>query len=613
MQTRFDSTKESLRDLLTEIQDGTLQLPDFQRGWVWDDDHIKSLLASVSLTFPIGAIMKLETGGEGIRFKPRPIEGTEFNGVDPQVLILDGQQRLTSLFQALLCPKPVRTKDARGKALQRYYYVDMVKALSPNGDREEAVVSVSEERKLSGFQGQELIDLGEPEREFEQCMFPANQMFDSFAWRRRFNDFWREDPAKAKLFDDFEGNLIEQFKRYQVPVIKLGRETPKEAVCLVFEKVNTGGVPLNVFELLTATFAADEFQLRDDWDARRRRLVQGHEVLRVVESDNFLQAISLMVTFARRQLHLQEGKPRGEAPAIGCRRRDVLQLTAEDYQAWADTIERGFEKAARFLHLQKIFKPRDVPYPTQLIPLAAIYAALGRDGDTDTARRQLAQWHWCGVLGELYGSTTETRFARDLPEVVSMVRDGPTPVTVSDANFTASRLLSMRTRNSAAYKGVYALLMRDGCLDLTTGESIEAQTYFDDQIDIHHIFPRKWCESQGIESRFYHSIINKTAISARTNRSIGGRAPSEYLQTLERHMPQNRLEEILVTHRIPSSSLRGDDYWGFFEERGEAILDLIENAMGKPVIREDGAFSPDVSDDDYEDLADDETLEQAAG
>ena len=90
--------------------------------------------------------------------------------------------------------------------------------------------------------------------------------------------------------------MIKRFEQYQVPVIELKKETPKEAVCLVFERVNTGGVPLTVFELLTAAFAADDFQLRDDWNAREARLKQQHPVLRNLQSDDFLQAISLLVT-----------------------------------------------------------------------------------------------------------------------------------------------------------------------------------------------------------------------------------------------------------------------------------------------------------------------------
>ena len=70
----FDSTKTSLRILLDDIVAGKLQLPDFQRGWVWDDEHIRSLLVSIARSFPIGAVMLLETGGE-VRFQVRPVEG----------------------------------------------------------------------------------------------------------------------------------------------------------------------------------------------------------------------------------------------------------------------------------------------------------------------------------------------------------------------------------------------------------------------------------------------------------------------------------------------------------------------------------------------------------
>src|SRR5438046_15410 len=96
----FDSTKRNLKTVLEHAQAGRSQLPDFQRGWVWDDDHIRDLLASISRSFPIGAVMLLESGGD-VRFKTRLIEGAEATATQPENLILDGQQRLTSLFQSL--------------------------------------------------------------------------------------------------------------------------------------------------------------------------------------------------------------------------------------------------------------------------------------------------------------------------------------------------------------------------------------------------------------------------------------------------------------------------------------------------------------------------------
>ena len=140
----FDSTKTPLQEILARADKGSLQLPDFQRGWVWDDERIRSLVASVSVSFPIGAVMLLETGGQHVRFKPRPLSGTHerLRQVAPETLILDGQQRLTSLYQALMSAAAVETKDAKGKPIRRWYYLDMKKAVTNNGDREDAVLSV---------------------------------------------------------------------------------------------------------------------------------------------------------------------------------------------------------------------------------------------------------------------------------------------------------------------------------------------------------------------------------------------------------------------------------------------------------------------------------------
>ena len=155
--TTFDSTKESLLDMLRSIADGKTQLPDFQRGWVWDDDHIRSLLASLSLAYPVGTVMMLETGSDEVKFKPRPIEGATTNGVKPDRLILDGQQRLTSLYLATLYGKAVETQDARKKLIKRWYYIDMVKALKPDGDRDDAIVSLPEDRVTRNFRNEVLM------------------------------------------------------------------------------------------------------------------------------------------------------------------------------------------------------------------------------------------------------------------------------------------------------------------------------------------------------------------------------------------------------------------------------------------------------------------------
>ncbi len=603
----FDSTKTSLQELLTRVDSGKLQLPDFQRGWVWDDDRIRSLLASVSVSFPIGAVMLLENGSESVRFKPKPLAGTteKLQQVVPETLILDGQQRLTSLYQALMSQTVVATRDSKGKPIRRWYYIDMQKAVWESEDREDALVSVPEDRQVKSFGGEITTDVSNPKLEFASALFPVGKVFRSAEWRQEYNKHWNYAPEKMELFDTFEREVIKRFEQYQLPVIELKKETPKEAVCLVFERVNTGGVALTVFELLTASFAADNFQLRDDWSAREKRLKSKHPVLRNLQSDDFLQVISLLETHRRRRDALDAGVSTDKAPGISCKRKDILKLEVEDWKSWADRVEEGFVRAARFLHGQKIFKARDLPYRTQLVPLAAMLVELGKEGETGGARQHIARWYWCGVLGELYGGATESRFARDLPEVAALVRgESVEPITIQNSSFQANRLLSLRTRNSSAYKGIYALLMRDGCQDFRSGDPIEAQAFFDDKIDIHHIFPEKWCKDseEPIPAGTYNSVINKTALSARTNRQIGGRAPSKYLPAIEKAAAVNptRLDEILESHCIAPAHIRADLFWEFFAARAEQLLQRIEGATGKSITREPRLFAPGALFDPYD-------------
>ncbi len=588
----FDSTKELLPDVLKSIGVGKTQLPDFQRGWIWDDDHIKSLLASIALSYPIGAVMMLETGSSEVRFRPRLIEGVVLNHpVAPERFILDGQQRLTALFQSLYSGKVVETTDNRGNPIKRWYYLDIDKALGPNGDFEEAIVGVPEDRLVRNFRGEVQADYSSLEKECAAEFLPLSIVFDTVAltnWQMKYLQVDSgQMPERLERWNVLWTTVIQRFLQYQIPLIILRKDTPKEAVCQVFEKVNTGGVPLTVFELLTATYAADDFNLREDWE-KRQKILRQKKVLGSIESSDFLQAVTLLATRAKRLAALEQGKPPGEAPGISCKRKDILKLSLREYQTWADAVTEGFERAAKLLFSQKLFSARDLPYRTQLTPLAAILAILGDKVEQDGVRNKLARWYWCGVFGELYGGTLETRFAKDLPEVLAWVDGGPEPATIVDANFTPTRLLTLRTRNSAAYKGLYALLMRDGCLDFRSGEPIDVQVYFDDKIDIHHIFPQDWCKIRGIDPRRADSIVNKTPLAARTNRMVGNNPPSLYLARLQKHagIEDARMDDILRSHVIEPVHVRADDFDAFFQAREAALLARIENAMGKPIARE---------------------------
>lgn len=187
----FRSAEPSLSDVLRDIHVGKIQLPDFQRGWVWDEDHIRSLIASLSLSYPVGAIMLLETGGDGVKFQPRPIAGVELSeAIEPEHLILDGQQRMTSLYLSLRSGKPVETKTDKGKKIFRHFYLDIAGCSDDSIDRVDAVRALPPERKVTSDFGRKVeLDLSSTELEYEHGFFPLDVLFEQEkynAWRRGY-------------------------------------------------------------------------------------------------------------------------------------------------------------------------------------------------------------------------------------------------------------------------------------------------------------------------------------------------------------------------------------------------------------------------------------------
>jgi len=602
----FDSTKRNLYEILKDVNSGKIQLPDFQRGWVWDDDRIKGIIASVAKSFPIGAVMLLETGNENIRFKTKPVEGVVgLNGTKPEMLILDGQQRITSLYQAIMTNRVVNTRNSKGYEIKRWYYIDMVKALDTDSDLEEAIFSINENKIITENIGRDIIlDLSTEENEFKNLMYPVSMVDNYDEWRTKFIEYWDYDRDKIKFWNEFEKKIIKGFNGYNLPVIVMKKENTKEAVCQVFEKVNTGGVSLTVFELLTASFASDEFDLKANWEDIKNKF-KPYKILNNTSNTDIIQAITLYSTFNKRLAAITSGLTEN-IPSVSAKRKEMLNLTLSEYLKYRDEIVEGFIKSSKILVENHIFNSRDLPYSTQLVPMAAILAKLGDKIDNVGNKNKLMRWFWCGVFGELYGSANETRYALDMIQVTDWIENNAEePKTIYDANFSPSRLNTLRTRNSAAYKGVYALMMDENTKDWLSATKIDFSTYFSESIDIHHIFPVAWCEKNNIPRNDFDCIINKTPLSGRTNRIVSGDAPSKYLERLKKYagVSDSEFNDILRSHVVSPDYMYKDDFYGFFNNRKEQILQRIEKAIGKQIprdqlIEEEGKFVDNSIEDD---------------
>jgi hypothetical protein len=411
-------------------------------------------------------------------------------------------------------------------------------------------------------------------------MFPLNLVFDSHInWFIEFNhQYGTEGTADWQEFEKVLGRI----SQYMIPGIVLKKDTSREAVCTVFEKVNTGGVQLDAFELLTAIYAGQEFDLREDW-RKTEVAFKGRRVLKDIRPIEVLQAISLVATQRRRA-----GDP---SAAVSCKRRDILTLTLTDYRDNIEQVRAGFLWAADWLTGRHIYRSADVPYASQVVGLAALRAIVGPGIDTHHRSERLANWYWSGVFGELYGGTTETRLAQDIEQVPAWL-DGSTsvPRTVDDAVFQEVRLLTLRTRNSAAYKGVAALLLHTHPSDWFYNVPVSGANFDKFSVDIHHVFPVAWATKQGIDPGRIDSIVNKTTLAAETVAKKAGIADSA-------------VDAILLQHQIDPSAMRADDFDAFWSDRSRRLLDSIEKAMGKPVAR----LEPDSLPDEEYELDEDES------
>lgn len=577
------SLDTELSELMREVSTGKEQLPEFQRGWTWDNDRIRGIIASLSQGYPMGAIMRLEYGNENVRFKYRTIEGVTVTGVTPEFLILDGQQRLTSMYRATCCKEPVETTTEKGKEIKRFYYLDIKKCLDESEDRVDAVIAVPSDRKIkTNFDRDVVLDLSTRELEFEHEMFPINIIFDSNAredWADGYKEYHEYDKAFMEKYKQFRTQVIDTIVGYKLPVITLGKETPREAVCKVFENVNTGGVPLTVFELVTATFATYDFDLRKDWIECRDKIrgkgeTLNTDVMEGVDETSFLTAITLYTTYLSDKM-------------TTCKKKDVLALNFEDYKKNRDILLEGYKMARKFLFQQYVFRKRDLPYTTQLIPLSAICAVIRTATfNLPSTQKILAKWFWCGIMGEMYGGANETRYVTDIEDVVAEIQGKDSQNrTINAAYFSATRLLSLQTRNSAAYKGIMALVYREQCRDFMQGITMDIVKSMDESPDIHHIFPEAYCKKMGLDKTKWNSIVNKTPLLPASNRQIGGDAPSVYSGNI---MKKAEIDEVELRFRIEShlvnyDYLIADDFDHYFIARAKAILKVIEAAMGKTI------------------------------
>lgn len=577
--------KFNLSILLEKIERGEIQLPDFQRDWIWKDEQIKSLLESVIRDFPINSILLLECDSDNLKFATRPIAGVDKVDSKPQYLILDGQQRLTSLYCALFADKPVEIPPNK----KLFYYIDMKKAIeivkNPSSveDDKDMIISVDEKRKLKTKD--KTLDLSTPEKEFNEGMFPLNKLRNSFSWLSEY----QSSTHNIDIANEFHTEIIQKVLSYQVVYIKLDKNTPLEAVCKIFEKVNISGVVLKVFDLATALLASHvengkRINLRKDWEEIKKSFNDTSlDILQDIEGTDFITALTLLASYENFRMDRKK--------AVACKRENILKLNPGDYLRYKKIILEGFIEAGKFLEEEGIASKKYLPYKPQLIPMAAIFAELDLRGKNNAASREkIRRWYWCSVFGESYRDGQGARFAKDIVQVIDWINYDELPEIIKNTQLVAAYLISLKKIQSAAFKGLVSVIFRNKATDFRSGRVMVLSANHDESIDLHHIFPKKYCEDKNFSKDIYDSILNKTPISGETNKIIGKKAPSVYIRDFEKagNKPQ-QLNASLRSHFIDAALCRADNFDAFIIDRAKKILDAIEELTGRKVSGRDSS------------------------
>ena len=550
-----DTNPRSLKDLLAEVHSRTMVLPDFQRDFVWEPGATQELMVSIANNYPAGSLLRVRDPN-GI-FATREFEGAEpLNGNKYTFLVLDGQQRLTSLYQAFY-----------GVGDHRYY-LNLNKLLAGE-DFEDAIFYMRANTKWAKAR--------------EDFALQAKELYLPLSVLKSgsggFTD-WMLDATNSmppderiKMLDalrSINNQWIKVIDEYRFPVVTLSDKTEASALCTIFETLNRTGVKLSVFELLTARFWPKNINLRELWQTAQ----QTYPIIAHFEVDPYyvLQAISL-----------------ASRKSPSCKRGDVLNLAADDIAKWWESVVTGLALGLTILRDDcSVMLPKWLPYQTMLAPLAAVLAKVGTPSTpvAGAQREKLKQWFWCAVFGQAYESSPNSQAARDVGELVVWLMGGAPPETVKSVRFDPNVLREVTPRQRSVYRGTICLILGTGAgaRDFHTQSVITGQLMTQEGIDDHHVFPADFLEKHKniTQSKLRDCVLNRTLIDRTTNQRISNRAPSDYLKEI-RNTPGFPFDVVLASHCLPTGAVAPfwtDDFDAFLTWRQDSLWEEIQKLLG---------------------------------
>jgi len=509
----------TIRKAIEKLLDGTIRIPGFQRGYVWEPSRAALLVDSLYKGYPVGSLLLWRTRNQlktekrlGVFDLPAPDKDY------PVDYVLDGQQRLTSIFATF--QTQLDAAEVNPEIWLPVYY-DFLAAAD------------AQESRFVALEDSEF----DPERHF-----PLRTFLDPVEFARLSREL--SDERNAEIAE-----VQQKFVAALIPVETFESED-RASVAIVFERVNRMGVELDVFQLLTAWTWSDEFDLQQE----------------------FLDLAAEFADFGFADVgHDSDLMLRCTAAAL---RNDpspdsLVSMTGAEVRENFETVANALRRAIDFVKTNFLIRNLDLlPYSALLIPLTAFFYIRPGDPITAAQREALVRWIWLASFSRRYSGNPQRNIRQDIEEAVKL-RNGE--VSSLDAlqfvvtkDFFSDNTFSVRT---VATKSLILLLAQQHPLTFLSGEVINLERVLAEanRSEFHHCHPRADLVRSGFPPEAINALANFAIISRAENRTISDKKPSEYRAL----MPANT--DDVLAHAICPDTLFTDDYARFLDERAELL------------------------------------------
>ena len=564
---------KNIETWFTEIMQGQLVLPRFQRHPAWRDDQVGSLFENIlrKPSLPIGVLLILDVGDEQ-PFRFRPIDGAPEASPRPRMHLLDGQQRMTAIWKAL----------TNGHERARFF-IDLS---PPEGEHlgDEDVIPAPETVVVKRISVRDKKGdiyprwISDPAKVSERNYIPLSLLRPGNEGEKEAEE-WVEaaspDLKSAMKLQGVIAKLRSRVASYSVPYLELDKRTSQDTALDVFINMNTSATPLKAYDIVVAQHEGVTGESLHDRLETLKQDVPG--LSRFDKVDDLMLSVAALVM----------GRPPIKKTFLTNGSGKITGFAEELENRWL-SVETAFRRGIDFLQREGIFGSRFVPNDSALQLAIALWGDIPEgSGDKEgNAREIIRNVFWRGCLTDRYGKTSATRSFADFGPLYKAIHHGadPTDAQLFDADEypvvdidDLVRAGWPKTKNRIP-RSVLALSLRTGGLDFSDGSPASPASF--NSREYHHVFPVAALGHER-DSDYVNRSLNCAYITWQTNRRIGAKTPSDYIQGQANaaNLGEDAVRQRLESHLIPYDALIAGDYKQFLQNRAERVMREINNLL----------------------------------